>query len=97
MNSVNLIGRLTRNPIMSNTINTNTRVAYFTLAVQVSSDKTDFIRIVAYGKTAEFIEKYITKGQRIGLSGRLNTYDYIDSNNVRCYGMNVITDSVFFA
>ena len=75
MNSVQLVGRFTRDPDIRYT-NGGSSIARFSLAVgriykQENGPDADFISCVAFGKTAEFIEKYFHKGQRIGVTGRI--------------------------
>ena len=82
MNSVTLIGRLTRDPQVRYASQSQMAVANFTLAVDRNRNKdgqeqaADFPDIVAFGKTAEIIEKYAQKGSQIGVSGRLQTRTY---------------------
>ena len=81
MNNVILIGRLTRDPEVRYTANTQTAVATFTLAVDrpVKSGeekKADFPRVIVFGKQAENCEKYLSKGRLVGVQGRLQTGRY---------------------
>lgn len=75
MNTVNLIGRLTKDPELKYTSNGkgNTR---FTLAVQRNKDETDFINCVAWEKTAENIAEYFKKGSQIAVQGAIRTGNY---------------------
>ena len=80
MNSVQLVGRFTRDPDIRYT-NGGSSIARFSLAVgriykQENGPDADFISCVAFGKTAEFIEKYFHKGQRIGVTGRIQTGNF---------------------
>lgn len=81
MNRVMLIGRLTADPELRYTLN-GKAVAHFTLAVDrrfknaQGERETDFIRIVAWEKTAEFVANYLTKGRLAGVDGRLQTRTY---------------------
>lgn len=78
MNSVNLIGRLTKDPEVTyaNGQNGQMAIARYTLAVDRIGEGTDFIRCVAFGKTGEFAEKHLSKGAKIGISGRIQTGSY---------------------
>ena len=102
MNSISLIGRLTKNADVRYMQNDKIK-ARFTLAVSKkyknkNGDRdADFINIVAWGKTAEFVKNYTTKGQQIGLTGRIETNNYTDKNGVRHYNTDVVADSIFFA
>ena len=103
MNKVILMGRLTRDPEVRYTQTTNTLVASFTLAVnrrfvkQGEERQTDFINIVAWNKTGEFVSKYFKKGQQVAVVGRLQTRSYQDNNNQTRYVTEVIAEEVYFA
>lgn len=100
MNSINLIGRLTADPEMSEyrKKGSNTEISKFTIAVdRVGSEETDFIRCVAFGKSAEFADKYLDKGQRVGISGRLQTGSYEDKDGIKRYTSDVIVERLTFA
>lgn len=99
MNKVELVGRLTKDPDVRTA--TNTTVARFSVAVdrryQKEGEQTaDFPSCVAFGKTAEFIEKYFTKGMRIGLVGRIQTGSYKNRDGQTVYTTDVIVDEVEF-
>lgn len=96
MNSINLIGRLTDAPQMRET--KETLIANFFVAVpRIGSEEADFLRCVAFGKTAEFVEKYFDKGSRIGISGRVQTGKYENKDGVTVYTTDVIAERVDFA
>lgn len=100
MNSVQLVGRFTRDPDVRYTDGGST-VAKFTLACdrrfkRDGEDNADFISCVAFGKTAEFIEKYFRKGQRIGLNGRIQTGSYVNQEGTKVYTTDVIAENVEF-
>lgn len=57
---------------------------------------TDFINIVAFGKTAEFIDKYFSKGQRIGITGHIQTGSYTNKDGAKVYTTDVIVDECEF-
>lgn len=98
MNNISLIGRLTADPELKRTQNDKTYVR-FSIAVDrpVKSGEerqADFINIVAWNQTAEFISKYFTKGQRIALTGSIRTGNYTDKdgnkrNTVEIWANNV--------
>lgn len=99
MNSVNLVGRLTKDPEVKYT-NGGTSIARFTVAVDrrfksEGSPTADFPSVVAFGKTAEFVEKYFHKGQRIGIAGRLQTGSY-EKDGTKVYTTDVIAEAVEF-
>ena len=103
MNKVILMGRLTRDPEVRYTQTTNTLVASFSLAVnrrfarQGEERQADFINIVAWNKTGEFVSKYFKKGQQVAVVGRLQTRSYQDNNNQTRYVTEVIAEEVYFA
>lgn len=100
MNVVVLMGRLTKEPDIRG--EQNNKVAKFTLAVDRKFKKegqpeTDFISCAAFGKLAEFSEKYLKKGTKIVLSGRIQTGSYNDKNGNKVYTTDVIAETVDFA
>ncbi len=98
MNKVMLIGRLTRDPEMSYSANSNnTAVARYTLAVnrpykQNGSQEADFIRCIAFGKTAELTERYLAKGMRVAIEGRLQTGSYINREGQKIYTTDTVVE-----
>ncbi|HOA41921.1 MAG: single-stranded DNA-binding protein [Bacillota bacterium] len=99
MNCVVLIGRLTKDPELRYIPQSETAVASFTLAVDrpMAREKTaDFIRIVAFGKTAELCERYLTKGRLVGIQGRIQTGSYKTSTGETRYTTDVYADRVEF-
>ena len=103
MNKVILMGRITREPDIRYTQSTNTMVTSFTLAVnrrfvrQGEERQADFINIVAWNKTAEFVSKYFKKGQQVGVIGRIQTRNYDDEQGIKHYITEVIAEEVYFA
>ena len=103
MNKVILMGRLTKDPEVRYTQNTNTLVASFSLAVnrrfakQGEERQADFFNIVAWNKTGEFCSKYFKKGQQVSVIGRLQTRTWDDQNGTKHYITEVIAEEVFFA
>ena len=101
MNSVNLIGRFTRDPELRSTA-AGTSVCAFSLAVQRSFKnnegeyEADFINCVAWKNTAEFISKYFKKGQQIGVQGELQTRKWLDDEGKTRYGTDVIVRNTTF-
>ena len=101
MNVVVLVGRLTDNPELRRT-NSDVAVTRFSIAVDRQYTKageerqTDFINIVAWRQTAEFITKFFTKGQRIGIEGslRMNRFTDKDGNNRTSY--EVVVNNAHF-
>lgn len=102
MNRVNLVGRLARDPEVRYSQGQNpTAVARFTLAVdrrfkRDGEANADFISCIAFGKTAEFIEKYFFKGMRLGGSGRIQTGSYTKQDGTKVYTTDVVLDEVEF-
>lgn len=99
MNSVALVGRLTRDPNVRYS-QSGMAVARFTLAVDrpkkdgVSS--ADFPAIVCFGKTAEMAEKYLYKGRLIAVTGRITTGSYTDKDGKKVYTTEVAADRFDF-
>lgn len=100
MNKVILVGRLTKDPEVRQAGETS--VARFTIAVDRRFKKegeqaADFPSIVAFGKTAEFTEKYFKKGMKVAIEGRLQTGSYTNKDGVKIYTTDVIAEAVEFA
>lgn len=100
MNNVLLIGRLTKDPEVRYTTS-QMAVATFTLAVDrpVKSGeekKADFPRITCFGKTAELVEKYMSKGRQIAVQGRIQTGSYDDKDGKKVYTTDVVADRIEF-
>lgn len=102
MNKVELVGRLTRDPEVRYSQNgNNTAVAHFSVAVnrryaKEGEQTADFISCVAFGKTAEFIERYFHKGNAIGITGRIQTGSYTNKDGAKVYTTDVLTEEVEF-
>ncbi|MDK2807754.1 MAG: single-strand DNA-binding protein [Clostridiales bacterium] len=104
MNKVVLMGRLTRDPeIRYSQGESASAVARYTLAVdrrfkrQGDEQTADFISCVSFGKTAEFIERYLHQGTRIVGSGRIQTGSYTNKEGVKVYTTDVVMEEVEFA
>lgn len=102
LNRIILMGRLTRDPELRQT-QSGTAVASFSLAVDRDfSDKstgqrpTDFIDIVAWRNTAEFVSKYFSKGRMAVVEGRLQIRDWEDSNGNKRRSAEVVAEHVYF-
>lgn len=99
MNKVILIGRLTKEPDVRYSQGENpTAVARYSLAVErrFKKDETDFINCVAFGKSAEFAEKFLKKGMKIAVSGRIQTGSYTDKDGKKVYTTDVVVEEHFF-
>ena len=102
MNKIIIKGRITKELEVKYTQTSNTVVVSFTVAVnrdfikQGEGRQTDFINCVAYGKTAEFISKYFSKGQEILLTGRLQNRSWEDGQGQKHYVTEIIIESVEF-
>lgn len=103
MNKVILMGRLTRDPETRQA--GETTVTRFSLAVDrrfrkagdETSPSADFPSCVAFGKTAEFVEKYFKQGMKLALEGHLQTGSFTDKDGVKRYTTDVIAEQVEFA
>lgn len=101
LNHIVLMGRLVRDPELRHT-GSGTAVASFSLAVdrdykaQNGERETDFIDIVAWRSTADFVSKYFSKGRMAVVSGRLQMRSYTDKDGIRRRASEVVADSVYF-
>lgn len=101
MNTITLLGRLTKNPEARYT-STGKAVTLFTLAVNrpyTNSDgqrEADFINCQAWGKTAEVIGNHVSKGDRLLAEGRLQIRSYTDKEGVKRYATEVVVNRVEF-
>lgn len=105
MNKVVLIGRLTKDPDVRYTQGQqgDSAVARFTVAVDRrrapgpdGDRQADFISCVAFGKSAEFMQKYFTKGMKICITGRIQTGSYVNKDNVKVYTTDVVAEDIEF-
>lgn len=103
MNKTLLIGRTTKDPDIRYTQSEQPMtIARFNLAVDRRFKKdgeqsADFISCVAFGKTAEFIEKYVFKGTKIAVEGRIQTGSYTNNDGNKVYTTDVVVEQVEFA
>lgn len=97
LNKIVIMGRLTKNPELRRTPN-GIAVASFTLAVDRDfGEETDFIDVVAWRSTAEFVDKHFTKGRMIVVNGTLQIRNWTDKNDNKRRTAEVIADWVYFA
>ena len=99
LNRITLMGRLTADPELKKTPS-DISVVTFTLAVERNFSKekqTDFIDIVCWRNTAEFVSKYFSKGQLIAVSGALQTRTWKDKEDKTRKAYEVVADEVYFA
>ena len=98
MNKIILIGRLTCDVEMRyGTNNNNTAIARYTLAVnrpykQNGGQEADFLPCIAFGRTAEFAEKYLAKGMRVAIEGRIQTGSYTNRDGQKVYTTDVVVE-----
>lgn len=102
LNKIFIMGRLTRDPELRRT-QTGTPVASFSLAVdrdfkdkQTGERTTDFIDVVAWRATAEFVQRYFTKGRMAVVEGRLQVREWTDKEGGRRRSAEVVADNVYF-
>lgn len=97
MNRVEEIGRLTADPDIRYTSQSNTAIATFTIAVDrpTKEKKADFIRIKVIGRQAETCEKYLSKGRMVAIEGSIESGDY-ESNGKKVYFTDVLASRVEF-
>ena len=102
LNKAILMGRLVADPELRRTPNNNS-VTSFTLAVnrsftrQGEQPQTDFIDIVAWGKTAEFVSRYFVKGQQVAVAGRIQARMWEDKQGNKRKSVEVVAEEVHFA
>ena len=102
LNKAILMGRLVADPELRRTPNNNS-VTSFTLAInrsfvrQGEQPQTDFIDIVAWGKTAEFVSRYFVKGQQVAVAGRIQTRNWEDKQGNKRKSVEVVAEEVHFA
>ena len=103
MNKVILMGRLTRDPeVRYSAANNSMAVARYTLAVdrrfrRDGENNADFIGCVAFGKSAEFAEKYLRQGTKIIVTGRIQTGSYTNRDGQKVYTTDVVVEDQEFA
>jgi single-strand DNA-binding protein len=103
MNKVILMGRLTRDPeVRYSAGDSQTAVARYTLAVNRRYQRegeaaADFIGCVAFGKAAEFAEKYLHQGTKIAITGRIQTGSYTNRDGKKVYTTDVVIEEQEFA
>lgn len=101
MNIVTLIGRLTKNPDVKHMPGNQMVVATFNIAIDRPSKsgqdkKADFPRITVFGRQAENCEKFLSKGMRVGIQGRIQTGSYTNKDGQTIYTTDVVADRVEF-
>ena len=94
MNEVILIGRLTRDPEIR-TAQDGLTIARYSLAIdrQTKEKQADFFRCVTFGKNAEFVERYLKKGTKVAVTGRLQSGSYTDRDGRKVYTVEVVTEN----
>jgi single-strand DNA-binding protein len=101
MNKVYLIGRITRDLELQYFGNGERSYVKFTLAVDQynptsKEPSTNFIDIVAFDKKAEILSKYVAKGHKLSIEGKIKTGRYLDKNNIKKYTVDVVLDNFDF-
>lgn len=103
MNKVILMGNLTRDPEIRYSQGVNSlAIARFSIAVnrrfsRQGDTDTDFFNCTAFGKQAEFVEKYFKQGSRMLLTGRVQNDNYTNKNGERVYSVQIMADEIEFA
>lgn len=97
MNKVILIGRLTKDVEMRHSASNDTAIARYTLAVnrpfkREGEPEADFLPCVAFNKTAEFAEKYLAKGMRVAIEGRIQTGSYTNGEGKKVYVTEIVVE-----
>jgi single-strand DNA-binding protein len=103
MNSVNLLGRLTRDPeVRYSQGDKPLAIARYTLAVdrkfkKQGEQEADFINCIAFGKAGEFAEKYFKQGTKIAVTGRIQTGSYTNKDGQKVYTTEIVVEDQEFA
>lgn len=100
MNNVCVAGRLTADPECRTTEN-GTIITSFSLAIprrytKDGEQEVDFIRCIAFGKTAEFVTKFFIKGMKADITGRIQTGSYTDKKKITRYTTDIIIEGIEF-
>ena len=101
MNKIILMGRLTKDPEIRYSQN-NTAIAKYSLAVdrrfkRDGDPEADFFTCSAFGKSAEFVEKYLKKGMKIVVAGEIHNNNYTNKNGEKVYSFEVLVNEHYFA
>lgn len=96
MNRVCIIGRLTKDPEIRITQDAQTTIARFGIAVDIKKDVANFFNVTAFNKTAEFCEKHLKKGMKVGLEGQLRTDDYTNRDGQKVTTVYILADRIEF-
>lgn len=103
MNKIHLMGRLVRDPEVRYIQNaSSTAISKFSIAVprkfkREGEPESDFFNCVSFGKAAELFEKYIKKGTKIIITGRVENNNYMNKEGQKVYGMQVVVEEIEFA
>ena len=101
MNKLILMGNFTRDPEIRYSQGSNLAIARFSIAInrrfaREGEDNTDFFNCTAFGKTAEFVEKYFHKGMKAAIVGRIENDNYTNKNGEKVYSVKVIVEEIEF-
>lgn len=101
MNRLAMIGRLSKDVELRHSQDGKTAIARTNIAVdrKIKKDgdpEADFFNLIAFGKTAEFLDKYFRKGSRIAIVGRVENDNYTDKNGQKVYGTRIIVEECEF-
>lgn len=90
------IARLTKDPEIRYTQDGNHTIAHFSIAVDIGRDKTSFFNVSAWDKTAEFADKYLKKGMKIGIEGSLRADEYTNRDGNKATSVYILADRFEF-
>ena len=98
MNQVNLLGRLTKDVEFRFGAGNGNPIARFSIAVnrKFKKDEADFINCIAFGKTADIINQYLSKGSQIAISGNIRTGSYEAQDGTRRYTTDIVVETFDF-
>jgi len=96
MNRVDIIGRIVRDIKTESSTNGTTYLRNAIAVDRRGKNETDFFNVTAFGKTAEFLERYFKKGSKVAISGHLQSDSYTDKNGNKVTSVSIIVDEVDF-
>ena len=90
------IARLTRDPEIRVTQEGSNTIAKFGIAVDIKKDQANFFNVTCWNKTAEFAEKYLKKGTKVGIEGQLRTDEYTNKDGQKVTSVYILADKIEF-
>ena len=95
MNTVNVIGNICKD-VTTESSTSGTTYLRNSIAVRRDKDNSDFFNIIAFGKCADFISKYFSKGSKIAITGHLQSDSYTNKEGKKTYSVSIVVDKADF-